>query len=319
MGLTTLDHWRVKMAMQQLTLPGEIVKKHNELIRSKININSQTASRIFACLVACIRHDDTQFKDSYSVQIKNYLRDDGGILKQVREACKELATATVETEWPDPENPVEDIIFHVMPFFSSIKYRKGNVQAKFNPEMSGFLLQLRRCFTEYNLMDYLTLPSLYSQRIFELLKSWGNMPEVVISVADLHNLLETPVSFRADFRQFRVYVLEKAQKDIHKHTTLRFEWEPIKAGRTVEAVRFLFAPGRKAIAEAETKKASDEKKRRVEKERWKRAYSCALGKAGNCAEQNNKPIICKMCLHFQFCDDLRRNGGKPFNPAMPRA
>ena len=88
------------MAMQQLTLPGGIVKKHNKLVRSKISIGSKTASRILACLVACIRHDETQFKDTYTVPIRSYLPDDEGgkIYKLAREASKELASATVETE-----------------------------------------------------------------------------------------------------------------------------------------------------------------------------------------------------------------------------
>lgn len=305
------------MAMYQLTLPGQIVKKHNELIRSKINVNSQTAGKILACLVACIRQNDIQFKELYSLNIKEYLSDEGAQRKYIREACRELATATVETEYPDPDNP-DDFIFHVMPFFTSIKYRKGNVQAKFNPEMSGFLLELKACFTQYNLLDYLKLPSSYSQRIFELLMSWKYQPEVILTVADLHKILDTPVSFRADFKAFRVRVLEKAQKDIQKHTTLRFEWEQIKAGRSVKAIRFLFAPRRKALAEAEIKKAKEEKRQRLEDERWKRAYNCALDKAGNCAKQNNKPIICKMCLKLNFCTSLRRNGGKPFNPAAPK-
>lgn len=316
MGLTTLDHQGVKMAMQQLTLPGEVVKKHNELVRSKINLSGKTASRILACLVACIRHDETQFKETYTVPIKSYLQDDEGgkIYKLAREACKELASATVETEWPDPENPGGDPIFHVMPFFTSIKYRKGNVEARFNKEMSGLLLQLRACFTQYNLMEYLTLPSLYSQKLFEILKSWSNAPEVILSVADLHRLLDTPPSFRADFKAFRVRVIEKAHKDIQERTSLRFEWEPVKAGRSVEAIRFLFAPGRKAIAEKEAQSLKEQKRRRLESQRMMRALECARAKKGECVAQNNTRIICKACLRFQFCDELRRNGGKPFNP-----
>lgn len=299
-----------KMAMQQLTLPGQLVKKHNELIRSKINVNSQTAGKILACLVACVRQEDTQFKNSYSLNIKDFLSDVGAQKKYIRDACKELATATVETEWPDPDDP-DDFIFYVMPFFSSIKYRKGIVEAKFNPEMSGFLLKLKACFTQYSLLDYLKLPSSYSQRFFELLMSWKFQPEVVLSLADLHKILDVPDSFRTDFRQFRVYVLEKAQKDIHKHTTLRFEWEPVKAGRSVEAIRFLFAPRRKAIAEAETKKAQEEKRRRLENQRFLAAIECAKAKNGECDTQDNKRIVCKLCVAKGFCADIRRRGGKP--------
>lgn len=306
------------MAMQQLTLPGEIVKKHNELVRSKITVGNKTSSRILACLVACIRHDETQFKDAYTVPIKSYLPDDesGNAYRLAKAACKELVTATVETEWPDPDNPGGDPIYHVMPFFTSIKYRKGNVEAKFNKEMASLLLQLRECFTQYNLMEYLTLPSVYSQKLFEILKSWSNVPsgEVVLSVVDLHRLLDTPASFRADFRQFRTRVLEKARKDIQEKTSLRFEWEPVKAGRTVEAIRFSFGPGRRAIAAAEVEKAKADKKKRLESQRRKTALLCAIAKKGECVTQDNKRLICKQCVQWDFCGDLRRHGGKPYDP-----
>lgn len=305
----------VKMAMQQLTLPGEIVKKHNELVRSKINIASKTASRILACLVASIRHDDTRFKDAYIVPVKDYLpRDEddkgGSQYKQVKAACRELIGATVEKEWPDPDNPSGDPIFHTMPFLTSIKYRKGNVEAKFNPEMSELLLQLRGFFTEYNLFDYLLLPSAYSQRLFEILKSWSGLPEVVLSVGELHHLLDSPASFRADFRQFRTRVIEKAHKDIHEKTSLRFEWEPVKAGRSVEAIRFLFAPGRKAIAEAESKKIKEEKRRRLDNQRFIAAVECAKAKKGECSTRDNKRLVCKMCVEKEIYKSIRQREEK---------
>lgn len=315
MGLTTLDHRRVKMAMQQLTLPGEIVKKRNELIRSKISISNVDGSRILANLIACVRHDDTQFKDTYRISPKDFMSDHGGkSYSNIKAMCRELAKATAEIEEPDPDGPHP--IFRIYTFFSSITYRKGIVEARFNQEMQPLLLDLRRCFTEYPLMEYLTLPSLYSQRLFEILKSWSNVEsgEVSLSVAELHRLLDTPDSMRADFRQFRTRVLEKAHKDIHAKTKLRFEWEPVKAGRSVEGIRFSFGPGRRAIAESETRKAKELKKKRLELQRIRRASECAIAKKGECVSQDNKRIICKACVSYQICDDLRRRGGKPFDP-----
>lgn len=299
------------MAVQQLTLPGTTVKKHNDLVRSRINISSKTASRILACLVACIRHDDTRFKEVYSVPIKDYLPpdEDGGKggkqYRLVKEACRELATATLEKEWPDPNDPNGDPIFLVMTFLTSIKYRKGRVEAKFNPEMSELLLQLRGFFTEINLIEYLNLPSLYSQRLFEILKSWSGLPEVVLSVGELHRLLDTPASFRADFRQFRTRVVEKAHKDIHEKTSLRFEWESLKSGRSVEAIRFIFAGGRRAIAGEMKADAKEDKRKRLQAQRAQRALECAKGKKGDCREMDNKPIVCKACKRLGFCEELR--------------
>ena len=295
----------VKMAMQQLTLPGELVKKHNELVRSKINISNVYGSRILANLIACVRHDDTEFKDTYRVKVKDFMTDTSGRgYTNIKAVCRELAKATAEIEEPDPDGPHPYLRLYT--FFSSITYRKGVIEARFNWEMKPLLLDLRRCFTQYNLMEYLTLPSLYSQRLFEILKSWANAPEVVLSIGELHRLLDSPASFRADFRQFRTRVIEKAHKDIHEKTSLRFEWEPVKAGRSVEAIRFLFAPGRKAIAEAETKKALEEKRRRLQNQRVIKALECAKAKGGECDTQDNKRLVCKMCLQFQFCEELKK-------------
>lgn len=295
------------MAMQQLTLPGEIVKKHNNLVRSKITIDNKTSSRILACLIAAIRLDDTKFKESYSVPVKDYLPpDEGGgkggkQYRQVKEACSQLAKATFEREWPDPDPDATDPIFEVVPFFTSVKYRKGLVSAKFNPELSGLLLQLRGFFTELNLVEYLCLPSFYSQRLFEILKSWAGLPEAVLSVAELHRLLDIPVSFRTDFRQFRVYVLEKAHKDILAHTSFRYEWEPVKVGRSVEKIRFIFSSKKLPLAKKELEDAKVKRRQHLNNQRFLRAVECLKAKGGECREMDNVRIVCKLCREKGIC------------------
>lgn len=250
------------MAAKQLLLPGEIVKKHNTLIRCRISIASQSASRLLACLIASIKVTDTDLKDSYKIQIKNFLTDDGGgkPYTRIKETCRELGKATYEEEWPDKEQ------FVTMPFFTSISYKSGIVEASFNPLLRLSLTQLKQYFTEYDLMEYLNLPSLYSQRIYEILKSYSSLPETTITLDELHKMLNTPVSFQADFRQLRKYVLEKAYKDIHKYTALEYEWEPLsvdgqtpKRGRPAYAVRFIFTKGR-MIEHQKEKKQADNKK-----------------------------------------------------------
>lgn len=298
------------MAMQQLTLPGEIVKKHNKLVRGKINIDSVLGSRVLATLVACVRFHENDFNLVYSVPIKDFITDAGGkSYTEIKNACRELAKATAEIEEPDPDSPHS--YFQVYTFFSSIKYRKGIVTARFNDEMIPLLYILQTHFTKYNLLEYLQLPSIYSQRMFEILKSWGNLPEITLTVTELHEKLKTPASFRADFRQFRTRVLEKAHKDIQGKTTLRYEWEPMKVGRSVVSIRFLFAPGRKAIAEAESKKTDQTKQSQRANQRFLRAVECAKTKSGLCAKQDNKPSVCKLCAEQGFCDDILRQRGKP--------
>lgn len=303
------------MVKEKLAVPGTLVKKSNSIIRTRITVKSIEASRILAHLVACIRTDDEKLKEAYSVSAKEILPYIGGEnYKRIKATCKELAEAIAETEEPDPDGPHP--IYRARPFFTDIRYRKGIITANFNPLMAPFLLDLKKCFTTYNLTEYLSLPSLYSQRIFEITKSLANFKdgEVIISMADLHRFLDTPISFRTDFFEFRRRVLDKSHKDITEKTSFRFEWEPVKVGRSVEKIRFIFSGGKKALAQKEQEKAKEEKRRRLENQRFLAAIECAKAKKGECSTQDNKRIVCKLCVEKDFCASVRRRGEKPFDP-----
>lgn len=295
------------MGMQQLILPGEIVKKHNELVRSKIDIDSVQGSKILACLIACINNNDIEFKSIYRIAVKDVLPDlGGGSYRQIKNICTELRKSGVDFEIRDPSG---EPAFITVSFFSRIEYCKGIIEARFNtsdPLIANCLLNLRDNFTKYNLIDYLRLPSIYSQRLFEILKSWNNMPEVIIKIDKLHQMMNTPPSFRANFTEFRRWVLEKAHKDITEKTPFRFEWGPIKAGRSVEAIHFIFSAKRQALAREVQEDAKEDKRRRLQAQRMRRALECAKAKQGDCSVMDNKPIVCKACRQFGFCEELRR-------------
>jgi plasmid replication initiation protein len=290
------------MATKQLTLPGPDVKKHNDLVRSKINLDSLQGSRILAALIASIQPGSTKFKESYSVAVKSLLSDSGGgSYRQIKAICRDLGKATVEFEVKDVTNWNGDPLFVVLPFFMKVKYHKGIVEAQFNPssEIADCLLALNAHFTAVNLIEYLRLPSLYSQRIFEILMSWKRThQEVEIPLADLHQWLNVPESFKANFKEFRRWVLEKAHKDIHDSTDLEFVWEPVKQGRGVAAVRFIFSPGRRVEAAAAGKKRAQEKKSKANNDLMQMAYACFEKKAGVCAQPVNKPKVCALCLEY---------------------
>ena len=294
------------MAKQELSVPGTLVKKSNSIIRTRITVQSVEASRILAHLVACIRTDDEKLNQAYSVVAKDILPHIGGEnYKRIKATCKELAESIAETEEPDPDGPHP--IYRARPFFTDIRYRKGIITANFNPLMGPFLLDLKKCFTTYNLTEYLSLPSLYSQRIFEITKSLANSKdgEAIISMADLHKFLDTPPSFQANFKEFRRRVLEKAHKDITEKTSFRFEWEPVKVGRSVEKIRFIFNGKKKALGLKEQEKAKEEKRRRLTNQRFLRAVECAKAKGGDCRTMDNMRIVCKLCREKGICESLR--------------
>jgi len=300
------------MAMQQLPLPGEIVKKSNAIARARWQPESIWEPRIVALVASKVRADDEDFL-TYRIPVAELagVSDEnlrGNQYREIAKSIEHLGKATIRIEGNKPRN------FRQYNIFSMCGYGDGYLVARFDPDLKPHFLGLSEKFTEYSLMQFLMLPSGYSQRIFEFLKSWAGRPEVTVSVAELHEVLNTPESFRKNFAAFRRFVLEKAHNDIQENTALRYEWEPVKKGRRVESVRFLFAPGRKTIAEQEAQKTKEAKQRRLSNQRFIAATECARGKKGKCATMDNKRLVCKVCVAKELCEEMRRTGGKPFDP-----
>lgn len=282
----------------QLALPGELVKKSNSLARAKLHIDNALAAKIIATFIACLKSDDAEFDDFYSLKAKDFISDSSGkSYDHIRKTCENLLFSYAEI----PNQKGEKERFSLIPFFREIKYYDGIITIQFNNNMKELLLQLKSFFTEYNLIEFLSLPSIYSQKLFEVLKSWSTLSEKTIDLNELHEMLNVPNSFRIDFRNFRTRVLEKAHKDIIAHTSLQYEWEPIKRGRAVVAVRFVFAL-RRALPVAKAKEAEAQAKGSARNNRaFKAAVACAERKGQCCTQQDNKPSVCAVCVKLGIC------------------
>lgn len=227
------------MAERQLTLPGPIVKKSNQLARAAWPAQSVFEPRLVALVASRVTVEDEDFKE-YKIPIDELFREDGGETIKRVEAVTDLLQSRVITI-PDEDGWTKYNVF----IKSKLSMSERCVIAQFHPDLKTHYLALKGHFTQYSLFEFLLLPSVYSQRIFEILKSWQpSYPEVTLPLLELYEQLDVPNSHKKDFGNFRKRVLVQAHRDIHKHTSLRYEWEPIKRGRSVVGVRFVFTEKR---------------------------------------------------------------------------
>lgn len=274
------------MAQRQLVIPGPVVKKSNALARASWSVKSVYEPRLVALVASRVRVDDQDFQD-YEIPLSELLGGavDGRTRQLVAEVVEGLLGRILTL--PRPNGWAKCNVFSWCEYDS----KASCIRARFDPGLKEHYLNLQSHFTQYSLMEFLMLPSTYSQRLFEVLKSWSSLPESVISLADLFEMLDVPVSLRANFKDFRRRVLEKAHKDITKQTGLRYEWEPIKKGRAVASIRFTFG--------ARSSQASEKKnqaKRSTDNALLKKAVACF--KSGSCSPRSNKQCdICKRLVH----------------------
>jgi plasmid replication initiation protein len=303
--------------MQQLPLPGELVKKSNAIARARWQPESIWETRIVALVASKVRTDDEDFF-TYRIPVRELTGGSSENLtgfqyQEIKKSILHIAKAIILIPGKNPQNFMS---YHI---FSACGYEDGYLIARFDPDLKPHFLNLASTyFTAYNLFEYLKLPSVYSQRIFEFLKSWENASETSISVAELHELLNSPESFRKDFREFRRWVLDKAHKDITKKTTLLYEWEALKKGRSYVSVKFVFGKKQFELQKEKTK-ALEAKNSKARNKAFIAAVNCASGKQGICAEQDNKRSVCKLCIAGDLCGEQRRiaSGQLKFPAPLP--
>lgn len=197
--------------------------------------------------------------------------------------------------------------------FSSISYLDGVITGVIHGDLLPFFLTAKEqagLYTRLNFEQYVKLPSSYSQKLFAFLSSWKSNGTVEVSLDGLHGLLQTPDSFKKDFRNFRLRVLDKAHADIQAHTSLRYEWEPIKKGKKVIGIRFTFqekplalptendrtkdiAKLRKGIRESMTPKAPSSENKGGQC--MEIARPCFQKHGGKCSEDSQSKEVCDYC------------------------
>ena len=301
------------MAKGEIVEPREIVKADNEFFRARQKIKDVVAGRIFMAFASLVDEKDVNTHErflTYKISASSVLigtNTSGEKYKQIRDAAYSLIDQKLEKRKSKTS-------FSVYTLFSKIDYSNGIITGEFHKDLVPFFIGAKKVFTRLNLQQYMKLPSIYSQRLFGYLKSWDDKPEIEIKLSELHEMLDTPESLRKDFRNFRLRVLEKAHSDIVKHTSLYYEWEPIKKGRAVVAIRFIFSKKRALPVLKQKEDNAREKKAQKTRELSRIALNCALKKNGRCTTQDNKPSVCKFCKQMGIVEDILRNGGKQFDP-----
>ena len=129
----------------------------------------------------------------------------------------------------------------LMQWVGKSAYNKGEgwILIEFYYGLFPSLFELPKLFTSYKLTRASGLKSVYSWRLFELLMQFKKTGLLNIPINDFNHALETPSTYK-DFSLLRARVIEPAVKEIREKDGLAVNWEAIKAGRKVKALKFTF-------------------------------------------------------------------------------
>lgn len=100
----------------------------------------------------------------------------------------------------------------------------------FNVENLGYLRYKLRCIT--------SITSRYTYIMFVYLESNRFRKTWEVTLDELKAILDCNADRYKQFKYFKTEVLARVQKEMHEKTECRYEYEPLKKGRSVVAIRF---------------------------------------------------------------------------------
>ena len=214
-----------------------LVYKSNDLIqKSRYDLTLQE-QKLILYLISKIQPTDDDFK-FYEFDLKELcnlllIQTAGTNYERFKNSINSLHKKNL---WID--TPTSQLLVH---WIETVKINKGDtkVSIKLNAELKPFLLNLKEYFTSYILEEIIYLNSIYAIRLFELLFSYKNQKELIISVDDLKEKFCIKNKYKS-FKDFRIKVLEKAVAEINDKTKLIVSYKTIKESRSIKYIHFYF-------------------------------------------------------------------------------
>lgn len=122
---------------------------------------------------------------------------------------------------------------------SRVKYHDGEgwAELSFSHHLMPHLTSLGRDFTKYRLGQIATLRSTYAVRLFEWCIQYIKTGWLQVTIDEIRQRLGVDYGKFYDLKRF---VIQPAIVELKAKSNLEIDWEPVKKGRAVVAVRFVF-------------------------------------------------------------------------------
>ncbi|MCP1161353.1 replication initiation protein [Bacillus infantis] len=211
------------------------ITKSNTIIESQYKLTLQE-QRILLITASKVQPSDEDFKP-YKFRVTD-LVDKIGISSQtsmysyIKSVVKGLQGKTVEFK---KDNKTIVANWLVTSIYAE---QEGTVILKFNPDLKEFFLQLKERFTSYQLENVIQLNSVYSIRIYELLKQYESLRKRTFTIEELREKLGIEKSKYKQYGHLKDRVINAAKQELAEKTDISFTFQEVKKGRKVTGIIF---------------------------------------------------------------------------------
>lgn len=154
----------------------------------------------------------------------------------LHKACKKLMKTSIILEKPELSEVWEINVC------STAKYnnKQGTITIQFTDSIMPYLAQVRERFVLYNLKEISNFGSLYTTRLYELLREFKETGWMLKSVDQLREVFAVGRNKFRLYGHFKKNTFAHACQEINNNYDMELRFEEQKEGRKVVAVKFFF-------------------------------------------------------------------------------
>lgn len=243
-----------------------LVVKSNSLMEAKFHFKLWEM-RIFEKMISLIKKGDKEFR-SCKIYIKDLIdyfegnsRNDYDL---IRDAALSLGDKKLFVPYVTDRGAKRWAKISIFPTITipDGETRGGEnayIELEFHNDLKPYLLDLKERFKAYDIRNIQSLRSIYSIRMFILLKQFENIGNRKIEVETLRELLGVGNDQYKLYADFKKRVILRPQKDLEQYCDICFDFEEQKRGRKVEAINFIIKQNKplrsKSLPNKKSKKA----------------------------------------------------------------
>lgn len=255
-------------------------KKSNELINA-MGKGTALSQKLFAIGMQNITVDNTNnvVATIYGSELRKMFKSTSGSLYEHIEALcdRQIKGATI-FDWNLLMKDKENGKIEAHQVVTDASFKDGTLTLRYNNSLTDKIVNLQKNYTVLSLSDTLSLKSVYSLRLYEMLKSAYDYKKAISKedgeMAFEYDLTELKLELgiinsggskeiknelekdlpdydkidelaektgQNKYKEFKIFnrnVLSKAKDELNKKTSLEVDYEPIKRGRKTAGIRF---------------------------------------------------------------------------------
>lgn len=236
----------VKTKNKKICYPEIVI--HNDIIEGKYNFNSMELKTLLAIALKIQNEDKGNnivdfLKDSDDPNIYYTAQEIGqiiGIKKNAFHHFERILDSLMKTVITirHPDGAKGWIKLH---FLNKAEYKDGIIAIKPEKEMLPFYTRITKNYTPLELKSIMSFKSIYSIRIYTLIKQYKNLKPFRIFKIDELRLMLGIKNIHVNYKDLKRNVLEPAKKEINLYLEgINFDYECIKEGNSYVDIKFIY-------------------------------------------------------------------------------